>query len=47
MVSAIGGNVWDDIGCDDNVISTAMDIVFDDTGYGTDVYVCGGIEGDM
>ena len=37
MVSSMGGNIWDDKGCDNNVISTAMDAGSDDTGYGTDV----------
>ena len=31
MVSSMGGNVWDDKGCDDNVISTAMDAGSSDT----------------
>ena len=33
MVSSMGGNVWDDKGCDDNVIPTAMDVGSGDTGY--------------
>ena len=37
MVSSMGGDVWDDKGCDDNVISIAMDVGSSDTGYGTDV----------
>ena len=47
MVSSMGGNIWDDIGCDDNVISTAMDAVSSDTRYGIDMYVFGGMEGDV
>ena len=37
MVSSMGGNVWDGKGCDDNVISTAMDAGSGNTGYGIDV----------
>ena len=37
MVSSMGGSVWDDKGCDDNVISTTMDVGSGDNGYGTDV----------
>ena len=32
MVSSMGGNVWDGKGCDDNVISTAMDADSGNTG---------------
>ena len=34
MVSPIGGNVGDDKGWDDKVISTAMVVGSSDTGYG-------------
>ena len=37
MVSPMGGNIGDDKGWDENVISTAMEVGFDDTGYGNDV----------
>ena len=37
MVSLIGGNVGDDKGWDEKVISTAMDVGSGDTGYGKDV----------
>ena len=37
MVSSMGGNVVDDKGCDEKVISTAMDASSGDTGYGKDV----------
>ena len=37
MMSSMGGNVWNDKGCDDNVISTAIDAGSGDTRYGTDV----------
>ena len=47
MVSLMGGNVGDDKGWDDKVISTAMEVGFGDTEYGKDVYVSGGMEGDV
>ena len=47
MVSPMGGNVGDDKGWDDKVISTAMEAGFGDTGYGKDVYVSGGMKGDV
>ena len=37
MMSPMGGNVGDDKGCDDKVISTAMEASSGDTGYGKDV----------
>ena len=37
MVSPIGGNVEDDKGWDEKVISTAMDTGSGDIGYGKDV----------
>ena len=37
MVSLMGGNVGDDKGWDEKVISTAMDASSCDTGYGKDV----------
>ena len=37
MMSPMGGNVGDDIGGDDKVISTAMEAGSGDTGYGKDV----------
>ena len=37
MVSPMGGNVWDDKGWDEKVISTAMEAGSGDTGYGKDV----------
>ena len=37
MVSAMGGNVGDDKGCDDKVISTSMEVGSGDTRYGNDV----------
>ena len=37
MVSPMGGDVGDDKGCDEKVISTAMDTSSSDTGYGKDV----------
>ena len=37
MVSSMGGNVGDDKGCDEKVISTVMDTGFSDAGYGKDV----------
>ena len=37
MVSPMGGNVGDDKGWDDNVISTDMEVDSSDTGYGKDV----------
>ena len=36
MVSSMGGNVGDDKGCDEKVISTAMGIGSGDIGYGKD-----------
>ena len=37
MVSLMRGNVGDDKGWDDKVISTAMEVGFDNTVYGKDV----------
>ena len=37
MVSPMGGNVGDDKGWDEKVISTAMDTSSGDNGYGKDV----------
>ena len=37
MVSLMGGNVRDDKGWDDKVISTTIEAGYDDTGYGKDV----------
>ena len=37
MVSPMEGNVRDDKGCDDKVISIVMEAGFGDTGYGKDV----------
>ena len=37
MVSPMGGNVGDDKGWDDNVISTGIEASSSDTGYGKDV----------
>ena len=37
MVSSMGGNVGDDKGWDDKVISTTMEAGFGDTGDGKDV----------
>ena len=37
QVSSMGGNVGDDKGYDEKVISTAMDVGSGDTGYGKDV----------
>ena len=37
MVSSMGGTVGDDKGCDEKVISTAMDAGSSDTIYGKDV----------
>ena len=37
MVSPMGGNVGDDKGWDEKVISTTMDTSSGDTGYGKDV----------
>ena len=37
MVSSMGGNVGDDKGWDDKVISIAMKAGSDDTGFGKDV----------
>ena len=37
MVSSMGGNVGDDKGCDEKVISTSMDVGSGDTKYGKDV----------
>ena len=37
MVSPMGGNVGDDKGWDEKVISTAMEAGSGDTGYGKDV----------
>ena len=37
MVSSMGDNVGDDKGCDDKVISTAMEAGFGNTGDGKDV----------
>ena len=47
MVSPMGGNVGDDKGWDDKVISTAMGAGSGDTGYCKDVYMSGGMEGDV
>ena len=49
MVSPMGDNVGDDKGWDEKVISTGMDTGSDssDNGYGKDVSVCGGMEGDV
>ena len=37
MVSSMGGNVEDDKGWDDKVVSTAMEASSSDIGYGKDV----------
>ena len=37
MVSSMGGNIRDDKGWDDKVISTAIEVGSDDTGDGKDV----------
>ena len=37
MVSPMGGNVGDDKGWDDKVISTVMEASYGDIGYGKDV----------
>ena len=37
MVPSMGGNVGDDKGCDEKVISTTMDTGYGNTGYGKDV----------
>ena len=37
MISSMGGNVWDDKGWDDKVISTTMEASSGDTGDGKDV----------
>ena len=37
MVSSIGGNVDDDKGCDEKMISTTIGAGSGDTGYGKDV----------
>ena len=37
MVSSMGGNVGNDKGCDDKVISTVMEASSSDTGGGKDV----------
>ena len=37
MVSLMGGDVGDDKGCDEKVISTDLDVGSRDTGYGKDV----------
>ena len=37
MVSPMGGNVRDDKGCDNKVISTTIEASSGDTGYGKDV----------
>ena len=37
MVSLMGGNIGDDKGWDDKVISTAMEVGSGDTKYGKDV----------
>ena len=42
----MGGNVGDDKGWDDNVISTPMEARSGDIGNGKYVYVYGGMEGD-
>ena len=47
MVSPMGGNVRDDNGWDDKVISTAMEAGSGNTGYGKDVQVSRGMEGDV
>ena len=47
MVSLMGGNVGDDKGWDDKVISTAMKAGSGETVYGKDVQVSGGMEGDV
>ena len=36
-MSPMGGNIGDDKGWDEKVISTTMDAASDDTGYGKDV----------
>ena len=41
MVSPIGGNVGDNKGWDDKVISTVVEVGSGDTGYGKDVSVWG------
>ena len=47
MVSPMGGNVGDDKGWDEKVISTAMAAGSSNTRYGKDVSVSGGMEGDV
>ena len=47
MVSSMGCNVGDDKGWDEKVISTPMDTGYGDTGYGKNVSVFGGMEGDV
>ena len=47
MVSPMGDNVRDDKGWDDKVIATTMEVGSGDTGYGKDVQVFGGMEGDV
>ena len=37
VVSPMGGNIRDDKWWDDKVISTTMEVGFDDTGYGKNV----------
>ena len=37
MVSPMGGNVWNDKGWDEKVISTTIEAGSGDTGYGKDV----------
>ena len=49
MVSPMGCNVEDDKGWDEKVISTTMDASSSsgDNGYGKDMKVRGGMEGDV
>ena len=47
MVSPMGDNVGDDKKLDEKVISTAINAGSGDNGYGKDVYVSGGMEGDV
>ena len=47
MVSSMRGNVGDDKGWDDKVISNTIEASSGDIGDGKDVQVCGGMEGDV